>query len=772
MPPAERHHSTSRATSRTAASRNRLMNLLRIALTCFGLIAVTATARGETRAVLVGVAAYRHLDEGQHLSAPRNDVIEMRDLLIKRGVKSQNITILTDPGKAPDRLSNSERERLPTRRNVMAALETLTKNSRRGDLAIVYLSGHGSFQPDQPDDPDRDEEDGFDEVFLPYDVEIGSPDGRATIITNGIVDDELGRFSAAIRDKGVDLWFTLDSCHSGTGMRTSGEARSKFIDPAALGVAVERDLSRPADIGFGDKPGGDAASRSVASTRGKAAFFYASQAAEKAAELPLPLSVPRAKAVWRSAFTHAIVVALARQPNLSYREVVAEANALMRDMAGRLITQTAGYDGDLANAPVIGASSGTTSPQQWPLYDGDRIAAGVLHGLEKGAIVAVFADPRMTDAQAQGHAELREVTATESVLWPLREYPCPFVNGSPACRDGGSDVLDGARYVRLVAPPRDFALAVSSPRPLKDAPTERRSLAAQTHAAIAGPDQERKASRHRLRFDDQAPDLIWWVTPHGFRLAPAGIDVAAFQTGAGVSIPATASPEDLKAATLRAIERAYRVERLRRMAAHDATDADRPQVELAINARNEITRSASCPAGSGAKLGTADGPRAQSCSQVMARVTNTSTAPRYVHVFLIDSDWNIRQVMNRESNIRLGCSVDAGGTGAILAAGASRDCELTRYGRADPASDDASVANVAGYSVLVLSTPARPGMSPPAFDNIDDLNDTAAGATRGGSGLFAFDDELTGEAVSRRGTRAPAPPSIAILDWQLDRSPR
>ena len=748
------------------------MSLLRISLTFLGLLALTAVARAETRALLVGVAAYGHLDEGQHLSAPRNDVIQMRDLLIRRGVKRQNITILSDPGKAPERLTAGERERLPTRRNIMAALDTLTKNSQRGDLAIVYLSGHGSFQPDQPNGPDRDEEDGLDEVFLPYDVEISSPDGRATIITNGIVDDELGKFAAAIRDKGVDLWFTLDSCHSGTGMRASGEARNKFIDPAMLGVNVERDLSRRADVGFGDKTTGEQATRSGAATRGKAVFFYASQASEKAAELPLPLSVPRAKATWRSAFTHAMVMALARQPNLSYRELVAEANALMRDMAGRLITQTAGHDGDLVNAPVVGGSTGTTSPQQWPLYDGDRIAAGVLHGLEQGSIVAVFADPRMTAAQAKGHAELREVTATESVLRPIREYPCPFVNGTPECRDGGSDVLDGARYVRLVAPPRDFALAVSSPRPAKGTSAERQSIAVDTHAAIARPDQERKTSRHRLRFDDQTPDLIWWVTPQGFRLAPAGVDVAAFQTGAGVTIPATAPADDIRAATVRTIERAYRVERLRRMAAHDAAGPNEPRVELSINPRDDVTRSADCPIGSGARLDTADGPRARSCSQVMVRVTNTSATPRYVQVFLIDSNWNIRRVMSRQTNIRLGCTSDTSGTGAILDPQQSRDCELTRYGRADATKDDPNVANVSGYSVLVLSTPARPGMSPPAFDNIDDLNDAVVGATRGESGLFAFDDELTGEAATRRGSRAPAPPSIAILDWQLDQSAR
>ena len=97
--------------------------------------------------------------------------------------------------------------------------------------------------------------------------------------------------------------------------------------------------------------------------------------------------------------------------------------------------------------------------------------------------------------------------------------------------------------------------------------------------------EDRKASRHRLRFEDSEPDLVWWVTPQGFRLAPAGVDVAAIQTGAGVTIPATAAADEVSAATVRAIERAYRVERLRRMAAHDAAGADEPRVELKHQSR-------------------------------------------------------------------------------------------------------------------------------------------------------------------------------------------
>ena len=128
--------------------------------------------------------------------------------------------------------------------------------------------------------------------------------------------------------------------------------------------------------------------------------------------------------------------------------------------------------------------------------------------------------------------------------------------------------------------------------------------------------------------------------------------------------------------------------------------------------------------------------------------------------------------MNRESNVRLGCTTDTSGTGAILAARESRDCELIRYGRAG-GTEDPNIANVSGYSVIVLSTPVRAGMSPPAFDNIGDLNNAAPGTTRGSAtGGFTFDDELTGEASTRRGTPAPAPPTIAIVDWQLDQSAR
>src|SRR5712691_5583563 len=129
----------------------------------------------------------------------------------------------------------------PTRQTIMAALRTLTERSKRGDFAIVYFSGHGSYQLDQPEgDPRHDEEDGYDEVFLPYDVEPTPLAANSKAIKNAIIDDELGEFADAIRDKGVDLWFILDSCYSGTGLRASGQFHDKLIEPADLGVRVDK----------------------------------------------------------------------------------------------------------------------------------------------------------------------------------------------------------------------------------------------------------------------------------------------------------------------------------------------------------------------------------------------------------------------------------------------------------------------------------------------------------------------------------------------------
>jgi len=48
-----------------------------LALFALAAIAVARPAAAETRALIVGVSGYPHLDPSKHLSAPKNDVREI-----------------------------------------------------------------------------------------------------------------------------------------------------------------------------------------------------------------------------------------------------------------------------------------------------------------------------------------------------------------------------------------------------------------------------------------------------------------------------------------------------------------------------------------------------------------------------------------------------------------------------------------------------------------------------------------------------------------------
>ena len=84
---------------------------------------------------------------------------------------------------------------------------------------MIFLSGHGSQQPDQPP---LDEDDGLDETFLPAD--IGDWDGTKMTVANAIIDDELRTWLDAICRKGARVWLIADTCCSGTLIRGRGHA--------------------------------------------------------------------------------------------------------------------------------------------------------------------------------------------------------------------------------------------------------------------------------------------------------------------------------------------------------------------------------------------------------------------------------------------------------------------------------------------------------------------------------------------------------------------
>mmetsp|Transcript_21306 Transcript_21306/g.38941 ORF Transcript_21306/g.38941 Transcript_21306/m.38941 type:complete len:1088 (-) Transcript_21306:25-3288(-) len=101
-------------------------------------------------------------------------------------------------------LRDDQPQRMPTKKNMMAALNWLVTGASPGDHLFFHYSGHGSQQADQ----NNDEMDGKDETIVPVDYQ-----------TAGMLsDDEMRRLLVVNLPKGVRLTVILDCCHSGTAL--------------------------------------------------------------------------------------------------------------------------------------------------------------------------------------------------------------------------------------------------------------------------------------------------------------------------------------------------------------------------------------------------------------------------------------------------------------------------------------------------------------------------------------------------------------------------
>ncbi|KAI3715830.1 hypothetical protein L6452_22818 [Arctium lappa] len=145
----------------------------------------------KKRAVLCGVTYKGHI---KTLDASINNVRSMNQLLVKLGFPNASIRILTE--------EESDPTRTPTRRNILMALEWLTKGCRSGDSLVFYYAGHGSHVPDG----NGDEKDGFDEALCPVDYSVSGK----------ILDDEINAIIVAPLPHGVILHSIMDTCFSGT----------------------------------------------------------------------------------------------------------------------------------------------------------------------------------------------------------------------------------------------------------------------------------------------------------------------------------------------------------------------------------------------------------------------------------------------------------------------------------------------------------------------------------------------------------------------------
>ena len=171
------------------------------------------------RALLIGINKYKVA--GADLRGCVNDVKDLSAALVECcGFKKSDITVLTD-GDA-------------TKRAMQSGIAALVRGAKKGDVALLHYSGHGSNVPDD----NEDEADGRDEILCPADLDWNDP----------LRDDWLRTTFDGLR-AGVSFTAIMDCCHSGTNTRAilppDAPVKERYL-PSPWGLAaVESGRSLP-----------------------------------------------------------------------------------------------------------------------------------------------------------------------------------------------------------------------------------------------------------------------------------------------------------------------------------------------------------------------------------------------------------------------------------------------------------------------------------------------------------------------------------------------
>lgn len=194
-----------------------------------------------------------------------------------------------------------------------------------GDFVFLQFSGHGSYQPATED---QLEQDGRDEIFLAADTMM-APKDNAKYMPNVITDNEFAEAFKAIRKTGAFVWLVFDSCHSGTitrgapGEEDDGLVMREIkptdlgIDPAAFEQPLEDASATPNPIAA------ELLAAEADETQGGLVAFFAAQSTETTPEKGYEVTLADGSTVKQNygVFTHTIFSALAKDPNMTYRQL-------------------------------------------------------------------------------------------------------------------------------------------------------------------------------------------------------------------------------------------------------------------------------------------------------------------------------------------------------------------------------------------------------------------------------------------------------------------
>jgi caspase domain-containing protein len=435
--------------------RRAWLGLALLPLPVLALMGSSAARANENYALIVSASDYPNLPQRYWLKGPKNDAALVRDYLLHNApvpFQSQNVTTL----------GSGAGMELATHQRILDDLGRLAQEAKAGDFVFVQFSGHGSQQPALND---QTEQDGKDEVFLSADTSMAPPD-NPTFAPNVLTDDEMAAALTAIRKTGASVWVIFDSCHSGTMTRGAPDNSGlvmREIKPEDLGIAPsafklsakaaasQDEVARSAPLSP-DVYGDNAADAS----EGPLVAFFAAQTNELAPETAFDVAGADGTSTQENfgVFTHAIFSALAKNPNLTYRQLAQ--SVLASYVADNWLRTTPLFEGKL-DAQVFG-NKDVVPTEQWPVIvdsnGGLGISAGQLQGLSAGSKLLVVPDPAAANDRALGVVQVASTTELRSTIVPDADAARPELDPS--------SVPPGA-YARLEEVNYPFELKVARP---------------------------------------------------------------------------------------------------------------------------------------------------------------------------------------------------------------------------------------------------------------------------------------------------------------------
>ncbi|KAG2236241.1 hypothetical protein INT48_008601 [Thamnidium elegans] len=157
-----------------------------------------SNCQGRKRALLIGI---NYIGSANALNGCINDVHNVKEFLITLyNFKAEDMVILTD--------DQTDAKFLPTKQNILSAMQWLVRDAQMNDSYFFHFSGHGG----RVKDTDGDEDDGYDETIYPVDHD------RYEGESGQIVDDEMHEIMVRPLPAGARLTCIFDSCHSGTAI--------------------------------------------------------------------------------------------------------------------------------------------------------------------------------------------------------------------------------------------------------------------------------------------------------------------------------------------------------------------------------------------------------------------------------------------------------------------------------------------------------------------------------------------------------------------------